>query len=49
MPMVWIRVAIPAKVIAIWIMNTLSAPASPATPAMMIAGVTLEANMASTC
>ena len=50
-PMVWNKVATPANSIAICTKNTMSAlpKEKPAAPAMIIDGVTLLANIASTC
>ncbi len=50
-PTVWNSVATPANSIAIWTRYTVSTEpkANPAAPAMMMEGVTFDANIASTC
>ncbi len=47
--MVWIRVATPATNRATWIRKICSPVVAPMTPAMMIGGVTLPANIAMMC
>src|SRR5690554_8091151 len=48
-PMVWIRVETPATKSATWIRKIVSPVAAPITPAMMMGGVTLPANIAMMC